>query len=116
MSDTFINLKAIALKNNCPKCYSNVDLKLNIKQRFIETKFYKAITPEIKYQLECDNCNDTIYPALWTDDIERVFDYYRKALTPKKKLTKLKKEAWHIIITTSIAMLIIISALVYLFL
>ena len=34
---------------------------------------------------------------MWTDYIERVFNYQQKAFTPKKQSIKLKKKAWLLI-------------------
>lgn len=113
MLDKFINLKVVKLKNNCPECYSNEGLQLTFRQRFIETKFYKSITSEIKHIIECKKCNSTIYPVQWTDDIELVFKYHHKAMVPKKASTHLKKASWLVIGTVIFILVAIIIAIIY---
>lgn len=94
MPESFIKFKAVVLKNNCPQCYSKDGLRLTFKQKVVETPFYKSITSEIHDKLSCKVCNSTIYPIDWTDDIERVVAYQRKAFTPKKPLTSIKSKTW----------------------
>ncbi len=114
MLDKYITIKKVSLKNNCPECYNNERLRLTFKQRFVESNFYKSITPEIKHEVICENCNSTIYPEQWTEDIELVFKYHRKALAPKKGSTYLKKITWIIIVTVIFILIaIIIIALTY---
>ena len=98
MPDKFITIKEVILKNNCPECYNSEGLRLTFKQRFVETKFYKSITPGIEHEIMCKNCNSIIYPVQWTDDIELVFKYHHKAMVPKKGATYLKKISWVAII------------------
>lgn len=99
MEETFLIIKKVPLNNNCPECYNIGGLILTFKQKFIETKFYKSITSEIKHEITCNTCNTDIYPVQWTDDIDRVFEYQKRAFTPKPKSTVLKKASWIIIIT-----------------
>ncbi len=110
MQDKFILIKEVNLKNNCPECYNNEGLNLSFKQRFIETKFKKSITDEIKYEIACKTCNNIIYPVQWTDDIERVVEYQKKAFKPKKPSVYLKKMSW-IIIGIILTIIIITIAL-----
>ena len=91
MSETFIDIKEVALNNNCPECYSTNGLHLKFKQKIINTIFYKSITSEIEHEITYKTCNSIIYPVQWTNDIERVFEYQKKAFTPKPKSTYLKK-------------------------
>ena len=109
MSEKFITIKEFTLNNNCPECYSKDGLRLTFKQKFIETKFYKSITKDIKNSIACKTCNTVIYPVQWTDDIERVFEYHQKAFEPKNPSTYLKKSSW--IIITSV--IIIIAAILF---
>lgn len=113
MADKFITIKEVILKNNCPECYNNEGLRLRFKQLFVETKFYKSITPEIKHEIICKNCNSTIYPVQWTEDIELVFKYHHKALVLKKASTYLKKTTWIIIGAVVFIILAIIIAIIY---
>ena len=105
MKEQYITIKKIALNNNCPECFNKEGLRLTFKQKFVETQFYKSITSEIKHTLTCETCESTIYPVQWTDDIERVFEYQQKALSPKNPSTYLKRITWILII--AIATLII---------
>jgi hypothetical protein len=111
MEDKYIIIKEVALNNNCPECYSTDGLWLTFKQKFVETKFYKSITSEIKHDIECKTCNSIIYPVQWTDEIERVFEYQKKAFTSKKSSIYLKKLSWiliGIIIAVVIATIILV--------
>lgn len=97
MAERFITIKEVALKNNCPECYSKDGLHLTFKQKFIESNFHKSITKETKHILNCKTCHTTIYPVSWTEDIERVVNYHQRAFVPKKESFKLKKKAWLLI-------------------
>ena len=105
MAEKFITIKEVALKNNCPECYSNDGLHLTFKQKFIESNFYKSITQETKHILNCKTCKTTIYPISWTEDIERVVNYHQRGFVPKKNTFKLKKKVW-ILIGIAVALII----------
>lgn len=90
MNEKQITIKEVGLNNNCPECYSNNGLQLTFKQKFKETNLYKRVTNEITHEIFCNTCSTKIYPISWTDDIERVYNYQKKALTPKKTSVKLK--------------------------
>ena len=94
----FFTLKEARLSNNCPECYSNDSLEITFRQKFTENAFYKAITNETSHQIHCYNCDTTIFPVRWTDDIERVVDYQQRAVQPKGKSLKLKPLAWLVIV------------------
>lgn len=113
MQDHFIHIKEVALKNNCPICFSNEGLHLSFKQRLVDTKLYKSITSEIKHKLYCKNCNSPIYPVQWTDDIEQVFEYHKKAFTPKKTTFKLKRASWILITALLLTLITIVSLTIY---
>ncbi|MBU2950707.1 hypothetical protein KO493_08365 [Tamlana agarivorans] len=98
MAEKHIEIKEVALNNNCPHCYNTKGLHLLFKQKIVETSFYKAITPEIKHELNCKTCDTAIYPEQWTDDIDRVVDYQKKVVDPKSPFTKLKALSWSLII------------------
>jgi len=100
MSEKLFTVKEVSLNNNCPECYSTKGLKLTFKQKYIETKLSKSVTPEISTEMQCDVCSTIIYPVSWTEAIERVYDYQFKAFTPKKSSTKLKKLAWGLMAIT----------------
>ena len=108
MNERLITVKEVELNNNCPECYNTEGLQLTFKQKFIETNFYRKVTQDVVYEMECKNCNTIIYPVRWTDDIERVFEYQKKAFVPKKTSLKLKRKAWISIIITIAAIITII--------
>ena len=111
MSEKFITVKEVVLKNNCPECFSKDGLRLAFKQKFLETLLYTSVTKKINYNIACEICNTTIYPVQWTDDIERVFEYHQKVFVPKKASTALKKLSWFailVIVTISIAALFLV--------
>ncbi|MBC3845508.1 hypothetical protein H8K90_03865 [Winogradskyella echinorum] len=97
-SSRYFTLKETRISNNCPECYSNDGIELTFKQKLTENSFYKAITADIINEMQCINCNTEIFPIQWTDDIESVVEYQKRALQPKPKSIKLKPLAWLIII------------------
>lgn len=113
MTKKFIFIKKVDLNNNCPFCYNNDGLHLTCSQKVIENNFYKSVTSEIKYDMACDNCKSTIYPVNWTDDIERVFEYHKKAFSPRNPSTHLKKASWLAIVSVIIVAICIVAVLVY---
>ncbi|WP_339893057.1 hypothetical protein [uncultured Algibacter sp.] len=114
MAEKLIEVKEVALKNNCPECFSTNGLRLNFKQKIKETKFYKSITSEISHEITCKTCKSVIYPEQWTDDIDRVFEYQKKAFTPKNSSTYLKKTSWIVIATIVVLVALILLLLFYL--
>lgn len=94
MPNQLVNIKTVDIKNNCPECFSTEGLQLTFKQRFIDTTFYKSVTNEVSTDMNCTLCETQIYPARWTDDIERVYNYQMKAFTPKKASKKYKTIFW----------------------
>ncbi len=52
---------------------------------------YHKITAEVTHQIKCNKCGSTIYPAQWTDDIERIFNYYQKMAVPEKSAVRFTK-------------------------
>ena len=105
MTDKSIVLKEVRLNNHCPECYSNEDLTLTFRQMFVENAFYKALTENTTHSLSCKKCNSEIFPVRWTDDIEQVVDYHKRATAPKPKSVKLKKTAWALILIALILVL-----------
>ncbi|GAA4965761.1 hypothetical protein [Algibacter aquimarinus] len=113
MHDKFIPIKEVTLKNNCPECFNTQGLRLTFKQRFIETQFYKSITADIKQEINCNICHSIIYPVQWTDDIERVVEYQKRAFTPKKTSRYLKKASWIIIGLIGLVFLAFVITVIY---
>lgn len=103
-TEKLITIKEHTLNNHCPECYNKTGLQLVFKQKFVETSWYRAITKDTAFEMSCSTCNTVIYPARWTDDIERVFDYHQKALRPKRTSVKLKRLGWFVVIFALIAL------------
>ncbi|MFK7783057.1 hypothetical protein [Psychroserpens sp.] len=93
-SQNYFTLREVQLHNNCPECYSNEGLELTFKQKFVENIFYKAITEDTKYDMHCNTCQTNIFPVRWTNDIEQVVNYQKRAVSPKPKSLKLKQAGW----------------------
>ena len=106
----FFTLKEARLSNNCPECYSNDSLVVIFKQQFIENRFYKAITSDTVSEIHCLNCETQFFPIRWTDDIESVVEYHKRASQPKSKSLKLKSLSW-ILIFLVLSMIIISTLL-----
>ena len=104
----YFTLKEVQLNNNCPECYSSEGLELTFKQRFIENGFYKAITEDMISEMHCKTCNTDIFPVRWTNDIEQVVDYQKRAVKPKPKSLKLKQLAWILIIADAILLIVVV--------
>ena len=98
MEPKYFTLKEVSLNNNCPECYSREGLQLTFKQKFVENALYRAISKDTIATMFCNVCHSEIFPARWTDDIDRVFDYQKRAATPKPVSFKLKPLAWVLII------------------
>lgn len=81
--EKLVVIKEAALTNNCPECF-NKDLKLTFYQRHRYSSFVHKVTNELTHKIKCNKCGSDIYPAQWTDDIERLFVYYEKTVTPEK--------------------------------
>jgi len=111
--DKLITVKEVVLKNYCPECYSNEGMQLTFKQRFIETTFYRRITNDIKHVISCKTCDSVIYPVQWDEHIERVFEYQKKAFTPKKASRQFKKPAYIIFALVAVALIGIAAILIY---
>lgn len=80
-------IKEFPLKSNCPECF-NKDMKLTFYQKHKYGKLYHRTTSEVTHQILCGKCGSDIYPAQWTDDIDRIFDYYSKMAVPEPVSTK----------------------------
>ncbi|QLE00737.1 hypothetical protein HX109_03855 [Galbibacter sp. BG1] len=102
-------IKQAALTNNCPECFSNEGLLLTFYQKHIENAWYKNATKDISDTIVCKNCKTDIYPVRWTDDIERVREFYLKTVDSPKtffKLTQLSIFVMIGIVVTAIAIFI----------
>ncbi len=107
-SKQYFTLKEVRLNNNCPECYSNDGLVLTFKQRFVENSFYKAISTDRVEEMHCHTCHTDIFPIRWTDGIDQVVAYQRRAVQSKPKSLKLKKLAWVFIIVDLLIIVLIV--------
>ena len=105
---THILHKAV-VNNNCPECYSTEGLEFVFSQEEVENKLYSKANKEVIETLQCQICNQYIYPVKWTKDIEQVYDYHRKLAKPKSSGIKLKPLAYFLILTDAL----IIAAIIY---
>ncbi|MDX1362686.1 MAG: hypothetical protein R3243_00665 [Arenibacter latericius] len=81
--EKMVVLKEADLTNNCPECF-NQELKLTFYQKHTYGRFFDKTTKDLTHEIKCNKCNSLIYPVTWTEDIERVYDYYRRMATPQK--------------------------------
>ena len=78
-----IAIKDAEITNNCPECF-NQELKLTFYQKHTYNAFFHRTTDKVTHEIKCKKCYSIIYPVNWTDDIERVFEYYNKLVEPDK--------------------------------
>ncbi|RDY59535.1 hypothetical protein [Flagellimonas nanhaiensis] len=78
-----IAIKEAEITNNCPACF-NQELELTFYQKHTFNAFFHRTTSEVTHEIKCKKCHSIIYPVDWTQDIERVFDYYNKLVSPDK--------------------------------
>jgi hypothetical protein len=109
-SEKMVVLKETDLSNNCPECF-NKNLKLSFYQKHVYGKLFHRTTNQVSHQMVCNKCGSNIYPAKWTDDIERIFNYYQKMAVPKKSSLKFTS-LFYLLIFTFIAL---IGTIVFLF-
>lgn len=108
-TEKLVPIKIADVTNNCPKCYS-ADLKLTFYQKYIFKRFSKRITNQISNEVMCKVCKEKIYPIDWTQDLERVIDYYYRAAQPKKAVTIFKPSFYVLVIGA----LVLLASLGYL--
>lgn len=104
-------IKEAELTNNCPECF-NQELRLSFYQKHSYGRFVHKITNEVKSDITCKTCHNMIYPVAWTDDIERVFEYYKKTAIPAKAGVKFTKTLYILLLL----LIFLVSAGIYIFL
>lgn len=82
-----IIIKEAEITNNCPECF-NQKLTLTFFQRHTYNPFYHRTTDQVSSEIKCQKCESIIYPVKWTEDIERVFDYYNKLVEPDRNAVR----------------------------
>lgn len=80
-------IQEFEIKNNCPKCF-NQEMRLTFYQKHRFSKLFYKVTNKVTHQVQCKKCESFIYPVDWTPDIERIYDYKKKMVTPKKASLK----------------------------
>ena len=102
-------LKDANITNNCPECF-NQDMQLTFYQKHLYSKLYHRTTSDVSHQIKCNRCNSVIYPVSWTDDIERIYDYYQKMVEPRKASIRFTVLFYVLILL----LIILVAAVVYL--
>ncbi len=102
-------IKEADITNNCPECF-NQDLRISFYQKHKYGKLVHRTTNEITHKIKCNKCDSTIYPVNWTDDIERIFEYYQKMVSPQKASIKFTSLFYFLMISV----LVLIGVVVYL--
>ncbi|MBL4662265.1 MAG: hypothetical protein JKY22_01585 [Flavobacteriaceae bacterium] len=102
MKKTIHQLNEAKVNNNCPECYSTEGLKFTFFQEEMENKLYSKANGEVTGTLQCENCNQIIYPVKWTEDIEQVFNYHKKVAKPKSTGVKLKPLAYILLVVDAL--------------
>lgn len=90
MPINYIEYKKAKLPSNCPECFSTEGLTVIFSYRNQENKLYNRSTSQVKTRMHCTNCDTVIYPARWTEDIERVYEYNKKLAPPPEPYFKFK--------------------------
>lgn len=94
MSEKKKKINEFTLANNCPECYAQDAMVLTFYQKQVENNFFEKITTGIDHSIICGKCKQSIYPVKWTNDIERVYDFYYKTLEPKSSFKLTKTAIW----------------------
>ncbi len=110
--EKLVLLKEANLTNNCPECF-NQDLKLSFYQKHQFGKLFHRITSDIQHTVTCNTCGSAIYPSKWTDDIERIFDYYKKTVAPEKTALKFTKVFYGLVIGLVVGLVSLLIFLKY---
>lgn len=90
MPVTYIKYGETKLRNNCPECFAKDGLTFSFANKQEENAFFKRATEDIKSTLYCTICENTVYPAQWTNEIERVYDYNLKLVGKPQTYFKFK--------------------------
>ena len=95
------------LSCNCPQCYGTTGLELRFQQEWKESAFSKKATDVVRAELYCKQCEDSIYPVNWTDDIERLHEYHSRRAAPSTYF-KRKPLFWIVMIAVLLAIAVVI--------
>ncbi len=103
-------IKEAQITNNCPECF-NQDMTLTFSQKHLYSRFFHRTTSEVRHEIKCQKCQSIIYPVKWTEDIERIFDYYQKTVNPERAKISFTPLLYGVII----GFLILVGAAYYLY-
>ena len=95
-------LHTAELTNNCPKCFSNSGLQIEISQNETDTKLYSKASKDLNAQLHCNTCDSDIFPVDWDTDLERVVEYHLKKADPITSSLQLKPLAYILILIDAV--------------
>ncbi len=104
-------IKETPLQNHCTECF-NQELQLSFYQKHRYGRLFHRTTAEVTHQIKCNKCGSNIYPSQWTDDIERILDYYQKMVVPEKASIRFTKLFYVLILL----FIVLVAAVVYLYL
>lgn len=110
-SEKRIAIREAEITNNCPECF-NQELKLTFYQKHTFNPFFHRTTDEVTYEIKCKKCYSIIYPVNWTPDIEKVFDYYNKLVSPDRSSVRFTTLFFVVLVVVLSA----VAALVYFYL
>ncbi|MCM4150646.1 hypothetical protein DHD05_03500 [Arenibacter sp. N53] len=109
--EKLVVIKEADLTNNCPECF-NQGLKLTFFQRHTYGRLFDRTTKDVSHEIKCKKCNSTIYPVTWTEDIERVYEYYQKMIAPDRASISFTSLFYILMLL----MIIVVAAGVYIYL
>ena len=109
VKEKLIILKEAEITNNCPECF-NQDMKLTFYQKHLFGRLYHRTTATVTHQIKCNKCESVIYPVKWTEDIERIFEYYQKMVVPEKPSIRFTSLFYILVISV----LVLIGVAIYL--
>lgn len=98
MAENYVKFGESKLRNNCPKCFAQDGLKFSFYNKIEDTKLYTRATKEVKGELNCSHCESQIYPALWTDEIDRIYLYNIKRVGNPQTYQRFKPLAIYILV------------------
>ncbi|MGJ8665614.1 MAG: hypothetical protein ACSHW7_04555 [Patiriisocius sp.] len=103
------SLHTAKIKNNCPECFANDGLEFSFTQNENSQKLFTKADKKIVEKLYCSSCNTQIFPVSWDDDIERVYEYNKKQVIPKKTSLRLTSLGYIVVLIS----IVVVAALVY---
>lgn len=91
------------LSSNCPECYASNSLLFTVYQKEIDNRWFYKLSTDLSEDITCKKCETPIYPVRYTDDIERVKAFYLKSMGEPKKVFRIKKTVYLVVILLLLA-------------